>query len=225
MPRTPQTISAAFSICNGFQVKLFWVKVVHLGLRRLARTLPDYCLIQADSDLPEHHGTLTDPRQCLSASLCRLLPSHILAENLVPQKAGLRFPQRALWQKVYQTSIICSNTNLCTFQLITTTPHQEKKNHNYCFQGTNHLYLQQSLYLDWTLLPPLLSATQLPCKSLPATKASLRGLRLLPCGSPHRVPSLHYAAKGDSEKRGASISEAWGIINNKKGFWRKMLGG
>ena len=59
--------------------------------------------------------------------LCRLLPSHILAENLVPQKVGLRFPQRALWQKLYQTSIIRSNTNLCTSQLITPAPWKKQK--------------------------------------------------------------------------------------------------
>lgn len=150
-------------------MKPFWVKVVHLGLRRPPPTLLDYCLIQIDSDLPEHHGTLTDPHQHLvvnggTATVYRLLPSHILAENLVPQKAGLRFPQRALWQKLYQTSIIHSNTSLCTSQLI---PREKTKN-NYCFTGTNHhLDLQQSLYLSWTFLSPLLSATQLPCKSLP----------------------------------------------------------
>ena len=53
-----------------------------------------------------------------------------LLENLVPQKVGLRFPQRALWQKLYQTSIIRSNTNLCTSQLIT-PPHENKNKNNY----------------------------------------------------------------------------------------------
>lgn len=87
------TIYAAFSICNGFQVKLFWVKVVHLGLRRLAHTLPDYCLIQIDSDLPEHHGTLTNPRQFLLAPVPPVAFTHP-GRKPGPPKGGPEVPPK-----------------------------------------------------------------------------------------------------------------------------------